>query len=63
VLATLAHDLGTLAAAGDLDGCRILTDTIGRLLAPPVREGAAPPPAAGADVVDLAAEREKRRGP
>jgi hypothetical protein len=63
VLATLARDLGALAAAGDLDGYRILTETIGRLLAPPaaVRVPSDVDPFRPlAAVVDLAAERERR---
>jgi hypothetical protein len=54
VLARLARDLGELAAAGDLDGARIVHETIGRLLVPPGGGGE------GAQVIDLAAERDRR---
>jgi hypothetical protein len=55
VLARLAHDLGELAAAGDLDAARVLHETIGKLLAPPPGGGGE-----GARVIDLAAERDRR---
>ena len=51
VLATLAGELARLSAAGDLEGARVLNETIGRLL------GSAAP---GAAVVDLGAERARR---
>jgi hypothetical protein len=51
VLATLAGELARLSAAGNLEGARILNETIGRLL------GSATP---GAPVVDLGAERARR---
>jgi hypothetical protein len=51
VLATLAGELARLSAAGDLEGARILNETIGRLL------GSAAP---GAAVVDPGAERARR---
>ena len=50
-LATLAGELARLSAAGDLEGARILNETIGRLL------DSATPRAA---VVDLGAERVRR---
>jgi hypothetical protein len=50
-LATLAGELARLSAAGDIEGARILNETIGRLL------GSATP---GAAVVDLGAERARR---
>jgi hypothetical protein len=51
VLATLAGELARLSAAGDLEGARVLNETIGRLI------GAAAP---GTPVVDLGAERARR---
>jgi hypothetical protein len=50
-VATLAAELARLSAAGDLEGARILNETIARLL------GSAAP---GAAVVDLGAERARR---
>lgn len=50
-VATLAAEFARLSAAGDLEGARILNETIGRLL------GAAMP---GAAVVNLGAERARR---
>ena len=50
VLATLAGELARLSAAGDLEGARVLHETIGRLL------GTAGP---GAAVVDLGAHRAR----
>jgi hypothetical protein len=50
-LATLAGELARLSTAGDLEGARVLNETIGRLL------GSAAP---GAAVVDLGAERARR---
>jgi hypothetical protein len=63
-LALLAGELARLAAAGDHEGARILHETIGRLLAAPVRETAAPPERetgeSGAPVVNLGDERRRR---
>lgn len=59
VVARLAGELAALAAAGDLEGARVVQETIGRLLSPVVRSGE---DAAGAVVVDLEAERERRAG-
>ena len=53
-LARLAEDLRALAAAGDLEGARIVHETIARLLG---AEGGS-----GAAVMDLSRERERRGG-
>ncbi|MCK6586802.1 MAG: hypothetical protein L6Q76_04365 [Polyangiaceae bacterium] len=50
-VATLAAEFARLSAAGDLEGARILTETIARLL------GSV---ASGAAVVDRGAERARR---
>ena len=52
----LAGMLVTFAAAGDIEGARAMNDAIARLL------GAATGPRAGADVVSLEAERQRRTG-
>jgi hypothetical protein len=62
LLGRLAGELAALAAAGDLDGCRILNETIGALLSRPAAppEGSAEQTRDGAAVVDLAAYHRSR---
>ena len=57
-VARLAGELASLAAAGDLEGVRMVHETIGRLVAPSPRP--AEQVTGGAVVVDLEAERERR---
>ena len=59
-IARLAGELAALAAAGDLEGARLVQETIGRLLAPAARTST--DASGGALVVDLDAERERRTG-
>ena len=60
----LAGELASLAAAGDLEGVRLVQETIARLVAlDPVAGGGssrAAPPGVAAVVVDLEAERTRR---
>jgi hypothetical protein len=51
LLAALLKGAGDLAAVGDMEAARVAYDAAGKLLGPAGE---------GADVVDLAAEREKR---
>jgi len=53
MLAALSAGMTAALAGGDLDAARVAHEAIGRLLGSPVR---------GAEVVDLAAERERRAG-
>ncbi len=58
VVVRLAGELASLVAAGDLEGARLVHETIGRLVAPVVRSAEAATD--GANVVDLEAERTRR---
>ena len=57
MIARLAGECAALVAAGDLEGARLVNETIGRLLA---STGRTSTDASGAVVVDLEAERERR---
>jgi hypothetical protein len=58
-VARLAGELASLAAAGDIEGVRLVHETIGRLVAPARSAEEGP---RGAVVIDLEAERERRTG-
>ena len=60
MIGRLAGELAALVAAGDLEGARLVHETIGRLLVPSGR--ASTDASGGAVVVDLEAERERRNG-
>jgi hypothetical protein len=53
MLAHLSADMGAALAAGDTEAARVAHEAIGRLLGLP---------GPGAEVVDLAVERERRAG-